>query len=33
VGIKPVSLDGIEDAAQMVQYFCSVATGKLGSTG
>jgi hypothetical protein len=36
-GIEPLSLDGIEDAAQMVQYFSSVADvagrrGKLGST-
>jgi hypothetical protein len=34
-GIEPLSLDGIEYAAQMVQYFRSVAdrAGKLGSTG
>jgi hypothetical protein len=33
-GIEPQSLDGIEDAAQMVQYFGLVAdpAGKLGST-
>jgi hypothetical protein len=33
-GIEPLSLDGIEDAARIVQYLCSVAdpAGKLGST-